>query len=130
MPAKESDPATRSLVRYRDEAQSIACPYGHVQRIVTGGEGGVANVHVVSVSEGNLHVHEDYHEVYYVLKGKGSVVLSAQSHALRPGTVVVIPAGTPHSLHAEPGEPLEFVIFGTPPLPIEDPRARPHRPEG
>ena len=47
------------------------------------------------------------------------------THPVRPGTVVVIPAGVLHSLEADPGQELEFVIFGTPPMPIEDERARP-----
>ena len=35
------------VVRHREETPAIECPFGHVQRIVTGGEGGIANVHVV-----------------------------------------------------------------------------------
>jgi antitoxin component of MazEF toxin-antitoxin module len=41
--------------------------------------------------------------------------------------VAVIPAGVLHSLEAEQGQELEFVIFGTPPMAIEDERARPRR---
>jgi hypothetical protein len=41
----------------------------------------------------------------------------------------VIPAGVPHELCAAGAGPLEFVIFGTPPMAIDDPRARPERPE-
>ena len=40
------------VVRHRDETQPIDCPFGHVQRIVTGGEGGMANVHVVKITKG------------------------------------------------------------------------------
>jgi mannose-6-phosphate isomerase-like protein (cupin superfamily) len=121
-----SDPA--SLVRYRDQAQPIDCPYGQVQRVVTGGEGGVANVHVVRVTEGKPHVHAGYHEVYYVLSGRGRMTLDGREHALRPGAVAVVPAGAAHALAADPGEALEFVIFGTPPMSIEDDRAKPRRP--
>jgi hypothetical protein len=39
--------------------------------------------------------------------------------------VAVIPACVPHSLEAESGQELEFVIFGTPPMAIDDERARP-----
>jgi quercetin dioxygenase-like cupin family protein len=41
--------------------------------------------------------------------------------------VAVIPAGVPHSLEAAAGEELEFVIFGTPPISIDDERARPRK---
>jgi quercetin dioxygenase-like cupin family protein len=47
------------------------------------------------------------------------------THPLRPGTVVVIPAGVRHSLDADPGQELEFVIFGTPPMTMDDERAKP-----
>jgi len=120
--------APAPLVRHRDQTMPVDCPYGHVQRIVTGGEGGVANVHVVRVTEGKPHVHAGYHEVYYVLAGRGRMTLDGREHALRPGAVAVVPAGVAHALAAEPGETLEFVIFGTPPMPIDDDRARPRPP--
>jgi len=43
------------LVRHRDQTAPIDCPYGHVQRIVTGGEGGVANVHAVKITKRTPH---------------------------------------------------------------------------
>lgn len=113
------------LVRHRDETAPIDCPYGHVQRIVTGGEGGVANVHVVKVTKGTPHVHQGYDETYYVLSGTGTITLGQETHPLRPGSVAVIPAGVLHSLEAAAGEELEFVIFGLPPMGMDDERARP-----
>jgi hypothetical protein len=41
--------------------------------------------------------------------------------------VAVIPAGVLHSLEGSTGSELEFVIFGTPPMSIEDERARPRK---
>jgi mannose-6-phosphate isomerase-like protein (cupin superfamily) len=98
-----------------------------VRRIITGGEGGVANVHVVRVTRGLPHVHAAYDEVYYVLSGKGTITLDDECHAVSPGTVVVIPAGVAHALEADPGSELEFIIFGTPAMAIDDERARPKR---
>ena len=45
----------RVLVRYRDTTGVETCPYGQTCRIVTGGEGGVANVHVITVNQAGLH---------------------------------------------------------------------------
>jgi mannose-6-phosphate isomerase-like protein (cupin superfamily) len=115
------------LVRHRDQTSSIDCPFGHVQRIVTGGEGGVANVHVVKITKGAPHVHTGYDEVYYVLSGTGTITLGDDVHPLRPGSVAVIPAGVPHSLEADPGKQLEFIIFGTPPMAMDDDRAKPQK---
>jgi mannose-6-phosphate isomerase-like protein (cupin superfamily) len=116
------------LVRHQNETAPLDCPYGQVQRIVTGGDGGVANVHVVRVTQGTTHVHEAYDEVYYVLSGSGTITLGSDTHPLRPGSVAVIPAGVPHALAAAEGQTLEFVIFGTPAMDINDERARPKKP--
>jgi mannose-6-phosphate isomerase-like protein (cupin superfamily) len=124
-----SEGAKRVVVRYRDMTRVEPCPYGQACRIVTGGEGGVANVHVITVSQGGLHFHRQYDEVYYVLAGTGTMMIAGSEYPLRPGAVVVIPAGVPHELCAAATGPLEFVIFGTPPMAIDDPRARPERPE-
>ena len=115
------------LVYHRDKTQPIDCPYGHVQRIVTGGEGGIGNVHVVKITKGAPHVHTGYDEVYYVLSGTGTITLGEDVYPLRPGSVAVIPAGVPHSLEAHPGEELEFIIFGTPPMAMDDDRAKPKK---
>jgi quercetin dioxygenase-like cupin family protein len=115
------------LVHHRDDVEPVDCPFGHVQRVVTGGEGGVANVHVVKITKGAPHSHTGYEEVYYVLSGNGTIKLCEQTHSLRPGSVAVIPAGVPHSLEAHPGEELEFIIFGTPPMAMDDERARPKK---
>lgn len=115
------------LVHHRDQTAPINCPFGHVQRIVTGGEGGIANVHVVKVTKGTTHIHTGYDEVYYVLSGNGTITLDQQTDPLRPGSVAVIPAGVPHSLDADPGQELEFIIFGTPPMTMDDDRAKPKK---
>ncbi len=116
----------KALVRYGDQTAPIECPYGHTTRIVTGGEGGVANVHVVEVTAGGRHRHTAYDEVYFVLAGKGALELEkGEKHPLRPGAVAVIPAGTAHSLQADPGERLKFVIFGSPAMDMSDSRAAP-----
>jgi mannose-6-phosphate isomerase-like protein (cupin superfamily) len=117
----------QAIVHHRDQTEPLDCPFGNVQRIVTGGEGGVANVHVVKVTKGTPHVHDGYDEVYYVLSGAGTITLGEHTYPLRPGTVAVIPAGLPHSLVANDEDALEFIIFGTPPMSIDDDRAKPKK---
>lgn len=118
----------KALVRYLDQSAVIDCPYGHVRRIVTGGAGGVANVHVVSVTKGSMHFHEAYDEVYYVLAGEGHILIGDEKHELRPGATVVLPAKVPHELEAKEGDTLQFIIFGTPGMDINDERAKPRKP--
>lgn len=118
----------RALVQYLDESAAIDCPFGQVRRVITGGTGGVANVHVVSVSRGTPRYHEAYDEVYYVLSGTGKLVVESTTYALRPGAVAVIPAKAMHSLESDGGAALEFIIFGVPPADVTDDCARPRKP--
>ena len=120
-------PSKQPLVRQRREVEPVDCPFGRVRRVVTGGDGGVANVHVVKITKGLPHVHDGYDEAYYFLSGTGRITLEEETSPVRPGTVAIIPAGVPHSLEADPGSELEFVIFGTPPMSLEDERARPRK---
>ena len=119
------DVSKQPLVHHRDETPPVDWPFGQMQRIVTGGEGGIANVHVARTKGLPHFLHTGYDEVYYVLSGTGTITLDRKASPLRPGSVVVIPAGVTHSLEASEGEELEFVIFGTPPLSMDDERARP-----
>jgi len=115
------------MVRYLDQTDPIACPFGEVRRVITGGTGGIANVHVVTIDRGGEHYHRQYDETYFVLSGHGVITLDGVEHELRPSAVVLIPAGVYHSLTSTMDEPLSFVIFGTPPMAIDDDDARPRR---
>lgn len=119
-----SESEKRPIVRHRDETAVAQWPFGRMQRIVTGGEGGIANVHVARVARLPGFFHTGYDEIYYVVSGEGQVTLDGATRRLRPGSVVTIPAGVVHSLQADPGQELEFVIFGSPPISIQDERAK------
>ena len=114
--------AKMPIVRYLDKTEATSCPYGTTERVVTGGEGGVANVHVITVTKGGEHYHRDYDEVYFVLDGEGVITLDGEEHELRYGAVVVVPSGVVHSLEATGGQPLRFVIFGHPGMSVSDDR--------
>jgi len=56
------------------------------------------------------HRHEEGSHVLYIVSGRGTVVLDGKVVALRPGLVVHIPKGIPHSIKAEGGK-MTFVDF-------------------
>lgn len=116
------------LVRHAHETKSIPCPYGDVARIVTGGEGGVANVHVITVTDGDPHFHSGYDEVYYFLAGFGKITIDGVTYAVQEGSVAVIPRGVVHSICSDTHEPLRFVIFGTPAMSADSSEFQPRRP--
>lgn len=119
--------SNKGLVRYADETERIECPFGSTTRVVTGGEGGIANVHVVEADGGNAHFHSGYNEVYYVLEGQGRLTIEGVQYTLCPGAVAVIPAGSRHAIKVEENARLKFVIFGTPAMSVEDSRYMPVR---
>lgn len=115
------------LVCHRNETRTSDWPYGKMQRIVTGGVGGVANVHVARTKSLPCFVHAGYDEVYYIVSGTGAILLNGTPSRIHAGSVAVIPAGISHALEADPGQEFEFVIFGLPPMSIEDERAKPQK---
>lgn len=54
------------------------------------------------------HTNTVEHE-QYVLRGRASITLGDERHRVAAGDVVYIPAGVPHSYHAEGDEPFEFL---------------------
>ena len=114
-----------ATVQYLKETVPIQCPYGNVRRIITGSKAGIANIHVVSVTRGKSHYHSGYDEIFYILSGSGTITLDGTDHPITPGAVAVIPAGTVHSIFSASEKPVEFIIFGTPPMFMDDKRAKP-----
>jgi quercetin dioxygenase-like cupin family protein len=54
------------------------------------------------------HTNTVEHE-QYVLRGRATIGVGAETHEVRAGSVVYIPAGTPHWYRAHDGEPFEFL---------------------
>ena len=54
------------------------------------------------------HTNTVEHE-QYVLRGAATITLGDETHRVKAGDVVYIPAGQPHSYQAEGDEPFEFL---------------------
>ena len=53
-------------------------------------------------------------EVYYVVSGRAKIKVSGQDHAVKPGTVLFVPARAEHRFH-DIKEDLVLVVFWAPP---------------
>ncbi len=62
------------------------------------------------------HVHPESEEYLYIVAGSGRLVSPENTVDLKPGMAVMIPAGLEHSTVADDDEPLEFVVFFSPPV--------------
>jgi mannose-6-phosphate isomerase-like protein (cupin superfamily) len=57
------------------------------------------------------HLHRDFEEVIYVLSGTGTTHAESGEIALRPGDLVLIPAGEKHMTVNTGSEPLRLLCF-------------------
>ena len=62
-----------------------------------------------------IHSHTLPEEIYYVLKGRGEMVLGSERVKLEPGTAVYIPPNIPHGPLNTGDEPLVIAFFHAPP---------------
>ena len=57
------------------------------------------------------HLHNGYEECIYVLKGTGTTVAESGELAIKPGDIVLIPAGEKHMARNTGSEPLVLLCF-------------------
>ncbi len=58
-----------------------------------------------------LHFHRDIDHFFFVLGGRGRIVIEGQEYPLRPGSVVWIAPGDVHKVHAAADSTLTFLEY-------------------
>ena len=69
---------------------------GQIRCLVEEKDGAAAEVHHVEIHDAKLHYHEKTDEVYYVIRGHGTMVLDDEVIELHEGVVVYVPRGVKH----------------------------------
>jgi len=64
--------------------------------------------------EQKVHAHEGEDKIYYVLDGRGSIVVGDETRELSRGQIVMAPAGAPHGVKNAGGQRLTLLVFMTP----------------
>jgi oxalate decarboxylase/phosphoglucose isomerase-like protein (cupin superfamily) len=59
------------------------------------------------------HSHSDHEEIYYIIKGKGSIVIENENARFRDGDIIYIPPKSTHSITNDGEEMVEFLAFGS-----------------
>lgn len=64
-----------------------------------------------------IHSHENTgtEHVFYILKGKGTVMLDGEKHIVEAGTTIWIPSDAKHSLLNNGDEPILMAVVSVPP---------------
>lgn len=103
----------KAVVKSRDDVVPAACPCGWSQRIITKGDGAPVSLHVVSIeADSHIHYHKVMTEIYYVVKGSGSMYLDGVIHPISEGSTVLIPPGVKHRAIGD----LEIINVVSPPF--------------
>ena len=66
------------------------------------------------------HMHPKENHFVYIYKGKTKATVGELTGEFGPGSLIVIPAGTPHSFERIGDTPVEVILFSTPPFVQKD----------
>ena len=66
------------------------------------------------------HYHRASEEIYFVLKGSGSLEVDGETRTVRPGDAVLIPPGAWHTLENTGTSELRILCYCSPPYSHED----------
>jgi len=88
----------RAIVREIGQVARVKCPCGYSSRVFTASDTGVLSLHRTEFVDAKLHYHSRTTEVYYILEGKGNMVLDGRSEPIRPGLSIMIPPGVRHRI--------------------------------
>jgi mannose-6-phosphate isomerase-like protein (cupin superfamily) len=90
-------PNTRSFLR-RDpaEVRPWAETCGQIRCLIDEKDAAAGEVHHVEIQNAKLHYHEKTDEFYYVIDGRGTMILDGDEIELHKGVVVYVPRGVKH----------------------------------
>ena len=88
--------ATRFVRRDPAEIEPWAETCGQIRPLIEEADEAAAEVHHVEIRDARLHYHEQTDEVYYVIRGQGTMVLGEEVIELHEGVVVYVPRGVKH----------------------------------
>jgi mannose-6-phosphate isomerase-like protein (cupin superfamily) len=119
--SSESSPAkSKAYVLRPDEGERLADPRGGIIKVSPEAGSQRLSMVVQPISTGKrigVHMHEHDEEVFFVHKGKGSVILDDKRAPVEAGSVVYIPPGTWHGFEAS--DDMECVWLISPPHFVE-----------
>ncbi|MGZ4167288.1 MAG: cupin domain-containing protein [Solirubrobacteraceae bacterium] len=101
--AASGDSLLGGSIHIRVRSKDTGGTFGLVEQVIPAGYPGPA-----------LHVHPEFEETFYVLEGRIAMRVGDEAHEAGPGTVAVVPRGTPHTF-ANPGaDPAHILVLVTP----------------
>jgi mannose-6-phosphate isomerase-like protein (cupin superfamily) len=69
---------------------------GQIRPLIEDKDRAAAEIHHVEIDDAKLHYHERTDEFYYIIDGKGTMILDDETIEVHKGVVVYVPRGTRH----------------------------------
>jgi mannose-6-phosphate isomerase-like protein (cupin superfamily) len=76
----------------------------------------------IQLQSGNVkkHIHPKTDEIQYIIEGSGAMWLGNERKEFKPGSIIVIPKGTPHAGTVVSSGPVKALAIKLPPQPADD----------
>ncbi|MDQ6619714.1 MAG: cupin domain-containing protein [Pseudomonadota bacterium] len=76
----------------------------------------------VQLQSGNVkkHIHRNSDEIQYIVEGSGAMWLGNERKEFKPGTIIIIPKGTPHAGTIVTSGPVKALAIKIPPQMPDD----------
>lgn len=92
---------TRFLRRDPADVRPWAETCGQIRCLIEEKDAAAGEVHHVRIQDAKLHFHERTDEFYYVIAGRGRMILDDEEIELHEGVVVYVPRGVKHKAVGE-----------------------------
>jgi mannose-6-phosphate isomerase-like protein (cupin superfamily) len=76
--------------------------------------GGIVKHTIQGRKSSDHHSHENIEQIYYILKGEGTVLVGEERRKVREGDVVYLPPKVPHQLFNDGDDWIENLIISCP----------------
>ena len=107
----------QTLIRHEGEAPRERSTCGWRDRLISREDSNVtAWVHAVDIDGAREHYHKVATELYYVLEGKGDVVLDGEPVSVSKGSLLHIPPGVVHGARGK----MRVLVVGIPDMSDDD----------
>jgi quercetin dioxygenase-like cupin family protein len=101
--AAPGDPLLGGSIHIRVRSEDTDGAFGLIEQVVPAGFPGPA-----------LHVHPDFDETFYVIEGQIALRVGDEAYEAGPGTVAVVPRGTPHTFANPLDRAARMLVLVTP----------------
>ncbi|WP_045835969.1 cupin domain-containing protein [Hyphomicrobium sp. 99] len=108
--------------------EQTSVKYGKGFRVIAGNSRSQAAVMVIEPGGregGKDNFHKDSDQWLYVESGTGEAIVDGHTHALRPGSLILIAHGERHEIRNTGNDPMKTLNFYVPPAYTRDGAERP-----